>query len=256
MSSKLVVQGEGAIRSLLLNKPAQLNALDQEVLHEIEHCWSLWEAEPDVAVVILGSTSPKTFCVGADIERLAELNATTMQHWERLGSQVLGRIESSRLISIASIPGYALGGGLTLALSCDLRVCATTATFGQPEIDLGWIPGWGGVARLARAVGIPRAKELCLTGQRIPAEVAERLGLVNKVCPPEALEKETNEMAQAIARQNPTALRATKAACNAQAQPAGPLAPEFDAFANSYLLPGERGQAAISEFLKRRKKAK
>jgi enoyl-CoA hydratase len=155
---------DGRVARLLLDKPAKLNALDREMLAEIERLVSEWE-RGDVSVVVVGSTSERAFCVGADLDVLSTMNEATMQEWEMLGNRVLDRLQCSPLISVAAIPGSALGGGLTLAASCDFRIAADTARFAQPEIGLGWIPGWGGVARLARLVGPARAKELCMTGR-------------------------------------------------------------------------------------------
>ena len=133
---RVQVRIDGTIAHLLLNKPAKLNALDDEMLLEIERIFAELETKPPVSVVVLGSSSNRAFCVGADIEVLSRHTVQSMQAWELLGNRVLDRIQSSPLISIASIPGHALGGGLTLAAACDFRICSAGANFGQPEIDL------------------------------------------------------------------------------------------------------------------------
>lgn len=250
-SGMLSVELDNKIGWLRLNKPAKLNALDEEVMESLAQQFAIWECDPAVSVVVVASTSEKAFCCGADIERLAALDSTTMRDWEIRGSVVLDRIENSPLISVASIPGYALGGGLTLALACDFRICSENSVFGQPEIGLGWIPGWGGVERLSRIVGLSRAKDLCMTGRRIGAAEAERIGLVDRVVPPAELPRAVSEFAASLAAQSRTALQTIKAIAN-RGQAASRL---LDAYANSALLNDPRGQAAIQRFLgKERKK--
>ena len=122
-TDKIQAKTEGAIAYLLLNKPAKLNALDDEMLLDIERCFAEWERTPAMAVAVLGSTSERAFCVGADIEVLSRMNEESMQAWELLGNRVLDRIQSSPLVSVACIPGPALGGGLTLAAACDSLAC-------------------------------------------------------------------------------------------------------------------------------------
>lgn len=248
-SQKLLLHAAPGVRWLRLNKPPKLNALDEEMLDAIARQFDAWERDPDVTVAVLASTSQKAFCCGADIERLAALDSRAMVDWELGGSAVLDKIERSPLISIASIPGYAMGGGLTLALACDFRIAADVAAFSQPEIGLGWIPGWGGVERLARAVGVVRAKDLSMTGRRIQAEEAARIGLVDRVAPAAELEQRTEELAASLAAQSRTALRAIKAIAGGGAAAARSL----DAFANSALLNDPGGQAAIQRFLEKKK---
>ncbi len=249
-SGRILAGGEGAVRQIYLNKADRLNALDQQMLLALEGLFEKWEAGP-AAVVILASAGERAFCVGADIEVLSGLNEQSMQAWEMLGNRVLDRIQSSPLISIASISGHALGGGLTLAAACDFRICAETATFGQPEIDLGWIPGWGGVARLARLTGVGRGKELCMTGRRIAAREAEAIGLVQQVVEPGQLARKTAEFAERLAGKSPEALRGIKVLSDSPAS--GAAAHRFDALLNAALLNNERGQAAIAKFLSRKK---
>lgn len=240
---------EGAVARLTLNKPARLNALDEEMLLAVEQCFCEWERR-DVSVVVLAGAGQRAFCVGADIEYLSRLDPAGMERWEALGNRVLRRIEQSPLVSVACIGGYALGGGLTLALACDFRIAGRTASLGQPEIELGWIPGWGGVARLSRLVGPARTKDLCMTGRRVAATEAVAFGLANRVVPDEALEKETMHYAEVLAARSHAALSTIKALANDA--PAGESAVRLDAIANAQLLTDERGQAAIRKFLERK----
>jgi enoyl-CoA hydratase len=249
-SGKLLMKEDGAIRWLLLNKPAKLNALDEEILDAVSERFSAWERDGEASLVVISSTSARAFCCGADIERLSAFDGAAMREWELRGSAVLDRIENSPLISVAAIPGYAMGGGLTLALACDFRVCAETSSFSQPEIQLGWIPGWGGVERLARTVGVSRAKELCMTGRRIDATEAARIGLVDRVVrPPEEFAGGSSAFVAELAAQSRTALRTIKAI----AGQGDAAARSLDAFANAALLNDPRGQAAIQRFLERKK---
>jgi enoyl-CoA hydratase/carnithine racemase len=249
------VQTSGGVARLLLDKPSKLNALDHGMLLEIERFFSEWEAAGTLLVAVIGSTSRRAFCVGADLEVLSRMNETTMREWEMLGSRVLDRVQNSPLVSIAAIPGYALGGGLTLAASCDFRIAAEEAVFAQPEIELGWIPGWCGVARLARLAGPARAKELCMTGRRIGAAEARSLGLVDEVVPGAALEARAGEFAAQLAGRSREALAAIKCLAAALAPASPPTAHRFDALVNASLLKDPRGQAAIARFLSRKKEA-
>jgi enoyl-CoA hydratase len=250
-TDKLLTKTEGSIAHLLLNNAARLNALDHEMLLDIERCFAEWERKSAITVVVLGPASDRAFCVGADIEVLSRMNEQSMQAWELLGNRVLDRIESSPLISVASIPGYALGGGLTLAAACDFRICAADAILGQPEIGLGWIPGWGGVARLSRLIGIGRAKELCMTGRRITAQEGELAGLVNRVVDADQLSVKSAEFASELASQDRAALRGIKVL--AESQVSGVAAHSFDGLLNASLLHNERAQAAVAKFLARKK---
>lgn len=243
---------EGAVARLLLDKPAKMNALDRDMLGEIERLVDEWERGGTVSVVLVGSTSERALCVGADLEVLSRMNESTMQEWEMLGSRVLDRLQTSCLLSVAVIPGLALGGGLTLAAACDFRIASDSAGFAQPEIDLGWIPGWCGVARLARLVGPSRAKELCMTGRRIGAQDALAIGLINEVHPASELNGRASEFAAALAGRSSAALRAIKSLASSLEPPIAATAHRFDALVNASLLNDPRGQAAISRFLARK----
>ena len=251
-NQKMVASVRDGVAELQLNKPAKLNALDEEMLLEIEKWFGTWEAEPSVSVVLLSSSSERAFCVGADIEVLSRHTTESMQAWEFLGNRVLDRIQDSPLVSIAAISGYSFGGGLTLAAACDFRVASEEAMFGQPEIDLGWVPGWGGVARLARLIGIARAKDLCMTGRRVPAEYGQSAGLVDRLASKTELRDAAERFARDLAGKEPQALRGIKALAAAGAT--GPAAHRFDALLNSSLLHNPKAQAAIAGFLERSKR--
>lgn len=251
-NEKVVASVQGGIAELNLNKPAKLNALDEEMLREIEKWFGTWEAGSSVSVVLLGSTSDRAFCVGADIEVLSRHTTESMREWELLGNRVLDRIQGSPLISIAAISGYAFGGGLTLAAACDFRVASEDALFGQPEIDLGWVPGWGGVARLARLTGATRAKDLCMTGRRVPARDAQALGIIDRLAAKGEMRESAARFARELAGKEPQALRGIKAlSCSGST---GLAAHRFDALLNSSLLHNEKAQAAIAGFLERSKR--
>ena len=237
---------------LLLNRAAKLNALDHETLVAVEHRFTTWEAGGRISVVVIGSTDTRAFCVGADLEVLARLNAATMQGWELLGHRVLDRIQRSPLLSIAAVRGHALGGGLTLATACDFRLAAESATFAQPEIDFGWIPGWGGVARLSRLIGPVRAKELCATGRRINAGMAQTLGLVHEVVPDANFEARVHEFATQLGLRSSEALRAIKFLADSQQPTTAPTEAQFDALLNAKLLQDRRAQSALAAFLSRK----
>jgi enoyl-CoA hydratase len=202
--------------------------------------------------VLLGSSSDRAFCVGADIEVLSRHTAQSMQAWELLGNRVLDRIQESPLVSVAAISGYAFGGGLTLAAACDFRVASEDSLFGQPEIDLGWVPGWGGVARLVRLIGPARAKDLCMTGRRVTAPYAQSAGLVDRLAAKPELRENAASFARELAARDAQALRGIKAL--AAAATTGPAAHSFDALLNSSLLHNPKAQAAIASFLERSKR--
>jgi enoyl-CoA hydratase len=250
-NDKITVTISGGIAHLLLNKPEKLNALDEEMLLEIEQSFATWESNPAIVVVVLASTSERAFCVGADIEVLSHFNGQSMQAWEMLGNRVLDRIELSPLISVASIAGQALGGGLTLATACDFRIASAHANFGQPEINLGWVPGWGGVTRLASLIGTARAKDLCMNGHQITGSEAAAIGLIDRFTKPDDFPLKADIFAKELSQKSRDALRGIKALANASRSRAA--AHHFDALLNATLLNNECGQKAIARFLARKK---
>jgi enoyl-CoA hydratase len=191
-----------------------MNALDVVTLSELGDHLAELRADDDVRVIVLTGAGEKAFAAGADIKYMSELSVEAAKEWGGLGHQVGQLLETAPKASIAAINGFALGGGCELALACDLRYAASTAKLGQPEVNLGIFPGWGGTQRLARVCGLGVAKDLILTGRVVDAAEALRIGLVNGVFEPAELMEKTLEVARTIASKGPLAISAAKVAIN------------------------------------------
>jgi enoyl-CoA hydratase len=205
----LLVEKDGAVGIATLNRPQQLNALSFALVKETCLALEDFDQDDEVRVIIL-TGGEKVFAAGADIKEMQE--ATPFD--ERLQGRLLFRDRINKIAKpiIAAVNGYALGGGCELAMSCDIILASETARFGQPEINIGIIPGSGGTQRLTRIVGKYRAMGMVLTGEQLGAFDAERFGLVNKVVPPELLMEEAKGMAKKIAGKSPLAIRLAKEA--------------------------------------------
>ena len=211
----LLIDREPPIAIITINRPQVLNALSQEVLDELSLAIDELNADTQIGALILTGAGQKAFVAGADISQFNDL--TTMSQaaeFARRGQAVLDRIERLPKPVIAAINGYALGGGCELAMACDIRIAADTARLGQPEINLGIIPGYGGTQRLPRLVGRGMAKYLVLTGEHISAEEARRIGLVEFVVPAAELMDFSRELARKLASKAPIALHLAKKAIN------------------------------------------
>lgn len=208
--SNLLIDIEDGIAVVTINRPAALNALSAEIIEELATAFETLKKDAAVACVILTGSGPKAFVAGADIAAMQALDAVSATHFARLGHAVLRDIENFPKPVIAAVNGFALGGGCELAMACDIRIAAENARFGQPEVNLGVIPGFGGTLRLSRLVGKGRAKELIFTGDMIDAQEAYRIGLANKVVAAEELLAEARRMAKKIAAKGPVAVRFAK----------------------------------------------
>ena len=191
-----------------------MNALDVVTLSELGDRLGDLRADDDVRVIVLTGAGEKAFAAGADIKYMSELSVEAAKEWGALGHQVGQLLETKPKASIAAINGFALGGGCELALACDLRYAASTAKLGQPEVNLGIFPGWGGTQRLARATNIGYAKELILTGRMIDSAEALERGLVQHVHPPGDLMPKAMELAHLMAEKSPVALYYAKESTN------------------------------------------
>ena len=208
----LVVSKEGPLGSITLNRPEALNALNWKMVNELIGALSDFEKDESVRCLVLAG-SEKAFSAGADIKEMAELTAVQMTmtgHFFPLWDKMAKYPKPI----VAALSGFVLGGGLELAMSCDILIASETTQLGQPEIDIGVIPGGGGTQRLTKAVGKSKAMEMVLTGRRIGAEEAKTLGLVSRVVPKEAYLSEAKKVASEIAAKSPVAIRLAKMAVN------------------------------------------
>ncbi len=206
----LLLDCRDRVALVTLNRPQALNALNGELIEELAAAIAVLEADPEVAVIILTGAGEKAFVAGADIVAMAALDPAGARNMAHRGHQLMSAIEKGSKPVIAAINGFALGGGCELAMACDLRIASETARFGQPEVNLGVIPGYGGTQRLPRLVGKGRALELLLTGDMIDAREAHRIGLVNQVVPAAELLDAARKLALKIAAKGQLAVRTVK----------------------------------------------
>ena len=205
--SLLLTETADGIRTLRVNRPDKLNALNAATLDALDAAFAAAAGDPEVRVVILTGAGSKAFVAGADIAEMRGLTPVQGRDFSLRGTRMMRRIERLPKPVIAMVNGFALGGGLELAMSCHLRIAADTAKVGQPEINLGLIPGFGGSQRLLRLCGRAGTLELCLTGAPVTAERALQLGIVNRVVAAAELEAETMKLATQLANAAPLALR-------------------------------------------------
>lgn len=213
-SNVVLYEKEGQIAFLTLNRPEALNALNTEVnLKLIEHLDTA-EWDKDVRVIILKGAGDKAFIAGGDIKEMIEKDAMGARDYALAAKRVVDKIWNLKKPVIAAIHGFCLGGGLEYAMACDLRLASDKARFGQPEINIGIMPGSAGTQRLSRLIGITKAKHLCFTGDMIGAAEALNLGLVNEVHPADLLLEKTAELAKKIAAKSAPAITLMKSAIN------------------------------------------
>ncbi len=230
-----------------------MNALDRPTLEELRDRLSELEDDQETRVVVLTGSGDRAFIAGADIKYMNTLTVEEAKEWGALGHECGRLLEEMPKPTIAAINGFALGGGCELALACDLRYAAPRAKLGQPEINLGIIPGWGGTVRLARATTIGIAKELILTGRTVDADEALRLGLVNGIGDP--VLGRALDVARLLAGKSPVAVAAAKAACNRalQGEHAANLRQEGEDFGE--LFGSEDAREGLAAFAEKREPA-
>lgn len=203
----LLIEDRDAVRVVTINRPDKLNALNLAVLTELRDAFRAIAATPSVRAVVLRGAGEKAFVAGADISELATLSPIQAREFSQHGQRMMRSIELLGKPVIAMLRGYALGGGMELAMCCHLRIAADNAKLGQPEINLGVLPGFGGTQRLLRLAGRSAALEMCLTGAPIGAQRGYELGIVNRVVAAEQLEETTFALAAQLAGAAPQALR-------------------------------------------------
>ena len=204
---------EGFVGLITINRPKALNALNSEVLKDLEAVIDAVDLDNTRALILTGA-GEKSFVAGADIGEMSTLTKAEGEAFGKIGNDVFRKIETLPIPVIAAVNGFALGGGCEIAMRGDIRLCADTAIFGQPEVGLGIAPGFGGTQRLARIVGVGKAKEMIYTAFNIKADEAYRIGLVNAVYTQEELLPAAKKMAAKIASNAPIAVRACKKAIN------------------------------------------
>jgi enoyl-CoA hydratase len=246
----ILLERHGAIATIVLNRPDKLNALNEALLGEL--CDALAELDRDASVraAVLTGAGQKAFAAGADIGAMSRLSTMEAKAFAELGQAVGARIEEAHFPVIGAVNGFALGGGCEIALACDFLYASDTARFGQPEVSLGIVPGFGGTQRLARRVGIARAREICMTGDMIGAEEALRIGLVNAVVPQAELMGRARAAATKIASRGPLAvMQCKRAILRGEGLPlAGACELESQAFAVLFGTADQReGMAAFLE---------
>jgi len=246
------VERDGGVATVTVNRPEALNAIDLEHAEALRGSLEELATDETVRVVVLTGAGEKSFIAGADIKYMQALGVLEARRWGDLGHACGNLLETMRKPTIAAINGYALGGGLELALACDLRVAAATAKVGQPEIDIGVLPGWGGSIRLARTTTLGFAKELIFTGRTIDAAEALEHGLVNAVYEPAELMQKTRELAERLAAKSPVALAWAKEATNLALQ--GPHRTNLEAEARLFAMAfaSEDRKEGMAAFIEKR----
>ncbi len=248
----ILLEIKDRVALLTINRPKAMNALNPPTLKEIDDAIEKVRKDDSVHVLVI-TGSGKAFIAGADIAEFLKMNPLEARLFSELGHEVFFKLEQLPIPVIACVNGFALGGGCELAMSCDFIYASDKAKFGQPEINLGIIPGFGGTQRLTRLIGRAKAKELCMTAEIFDAQQAKELGLVAKVFPADALLEETMKTAAAIATKGQAALRAIKHVIDRgiDVDIKTGCAMEVESFAVCFV--SEDAKEGVSAFLEKRK---
>jgi enoyl-CoA hydratase len=246
------VRREGRVAILTINRPEALNALSSALLEELRSELTAIAGDVGIGCLVITGAGDKAFIAGADIAEMATKTPLEARAYAELGQECANLLETMRAPTIAAVNGYALGGGSEIALACDIRLCSDNAVFGQPEVDLGIMPGWGATQRLARTTSIGFAKELIFTGRRVKADEALARGIAQHVLPLADLMPKALEMAQQISAKSPVAIAYAKQATNRAL--AGDLATNYMVEADlfSILFSTEDAKEGLRAFTEKR----
>jgi enoyl-CoA hydratase len=253
--SPLLVSDRGSIRLITVNRPEKLNALDVATLDALHAAFADAQADANVRAIVLTGAGPKAFVAGADIAGMAALTPVQGRDFSLRGQRMMRAVETMSKPVIAMINGFALGGGLELAMCCHLRIASDAAKVGQPEINLGLIPGFGGTQRLLRLAGRAATLELCLLGAPIDAVRAQQLGIVNRDVPAAELEVETMKLAGQLAGAAPLALRGILDCVNSGGECAIEEGLAFESTQFGLMFATDDMREGTAAFLERRKPA-
>jgi len=251
----LLTADRGAVRVITVNRPDKLNALNAATLDALHQAFDTAASDPAVRALVLTGSGPKAFVAGADIAEMNTLSPVDGRDFSLRGQRMMRRVEKMPKPVVAMINGFALGGGLELAMSCHLRIAADTAKVGQPEINLGLIPGFGGTQRLLRLAGRAATLEMCLAGAPIDAARAMQLGIVNRVVPAAELEAQTMALADQLANAAPLALRGILDCINVGGECGIEEGLEYESAQFGLMFSTQDMREGTSAFLERRKPA-
>jgi len=249
----IIVKREEGIGWITLNRPHRLNTMTLDMMNEFLSALSDLELDKDVKCIVITGAGDKAFSAGADVTSFTGITPSMAVDVSMKGHELTARIEGLGKPVIACINGYALGGGLEVSLACDFRIASESAQIGATEIKLGLMPGWGGTQRLVRIVGLAKAKELVMLGDRITAEEAHRIDLVNRVVPRDKLIEETKAFAKQFADGPPIALKAAKHVLNYATQVPLDVGLKFESEAFGIVLSTKDVMEGISAFMSKRK---
>jgi enoyl-CoA hydratase len=250
----ITYEKEAAIARMMVNRPEKRNALNRATRLEMRDALEDVRTDSSIKVLILSGTGGKSFIAGSDLTELSKFTPIEMEEFlATLAQGFYTRFEQLEKPVIAMIDGLCLGGGLELALACDIRIASDASRFGQPEILLGIMPGSGGTQRLSRLVGVGKAKELIFTGNMIDAAEALQIGLVNQIVPPDKLKETVLTMAGRIAEQSSLALKWAKKAINISQESTLSVGMGFEALAESLLFSSKDREEGIKAFFEKRK---
>lgn len=252
-TSLLLITTEAGVRTITINRPDKLNALNSATLDALHQAFNEAAEDDAVRVIVLTGAGEKAFVAGADISEMNTLSAVQGRDFSLRGQRMMRLVEKMPKPVIAAVNGFALGGGLELAMCCHLRIAADTAKLGQPEINLGLIPGFGGSQRLLRLAGRAATLEMCLTGAPITAERALALGIVNRVVPAAELADETRKLAASLAKSAPLALRAMLDCINIGGECGIEEGLEYESAQFGLMFSTEDMREGTSAFLEKRK---
>jgi enoyl-CoA hydratase len=248
----VLVERDGPVGVVTLNRPEALNALATPVVSDMVAALEAFDADDEIRAIVL-TGGPKVFAAGADLKEMSSQNSIQALRNNRIG--LWDRVRNVTKPIIAAVSGYALGGGCELAMMCDLIIASETARFGQPEINVGLIPGAGGTQRLTRTVGKFKAMEMILTGAMIDAQEAERRGLANRVVPPELLIDEAKRLGRELAKKPPISIRLAKEAINKAFESTIEVGIELERRSFYYLFGSEDTHEGIQAFIDKRQPA-
>jgi enoyl-CoA hydratase len=251
----VIYEKSEGIATITLNRPEALNAFNKEVTDEVLRAVEDAKADENVRVVVLTGAGEKAFSAGADIKAMKGMNALKARELSLMGEKLCNAFENLEKPVIAALNGYALGGGLEVAMACDLRITSENARMGQTEVNIGLIPGWGGTQRLTRLVGRTKAKELVFTGRMIDAKTAEQLGIVNMVVPADKFRETVRQFAAELASKAPVALKVAKAVINKGADMSLDAAIALEREGFGVAASTEDLQEGVSAFIEKRKPA-